>query len=290
MKTVKLLIIAVVAVAAIIGISQLLNSGGGGTDVIPPSGDRSIFNEISQSIEQLEKSVWNKDLYSKTYRPIADRIKANRNNKNISESEERTLADKAELACIDILIKGVAAEISTCNQETMKQLKRELDEFADIGTHDGVAGFKQTVRNMTDYKETQDFIYSLYALKTKKADLETKFPDAKYYHTRAEALKENSFVTRCSRLQTSLDNADKELCEAHYLFLAKKTDLFIRSDFSALSSTEEVNKKFDGIENEFSDFLSFAKYPFYPSASKKKIDSAMKKLEDRKKEVIATLK
>jgi hypothetical protein len=171
----------------------------------------------------------------------------------------------------------------------MKQLKQELDGFANMGTHTGIAGFLQTVQNMNEYEKTQNFVYSVDALKNKKADLDTKFPDVTYYHNQAETLKENAFVIRCTIIQTSLDNVDKDLCEAHALFLERKTDLFIASDFSGLSDESKVNEKFESILREFTEFLN--KYTFYPSALKRrKADPSVKKLEVKKQEIINSLK
>jgi hypothetical protein len=280
------MIIAAVAIAAVIAISQLSKDRDGSDTAVEERTGASTFNDISATIEKLEKTSWNKDLYSKTYIPIINRIKANCQNGNIRESEARTLSDKAELASIVILIQAVAAEISACEPKTMNQLKRELDEFVNMGTHNGVSGFMQTVENMKEYEKTQKFIYTVYDLRNKQADLETKFPNAAYYHNQAKTLKENNFVAKCSRIAGSLDKVDEELCEAHYLFLDKKTDLFIASDFSDLNSKEEVNKRFASIESEVSEeFLK--KYSFYPYAAKKgKADSLLSKLENGKNKII----
>jgi hypothetical protein len=290
MKTLKLMIIAAVIVAAIIGISQLLNrnDNGSGTEVDSGNGV-SRFNDISKTIEEMEKVAWNKELYAKTYTSIVNRIKANRQNNNLRESEAQTLSDKAELAYINILIKAVSTEIVSCKTETMKQLKQELEEFVKMGTHDGIANFKQTVQNMKDYETAQNFVYSVYALRNKQADPETKFPDASSYHNRAETLGKNDFVAQCSRLVTSLSNVDKELYEAHAIFLDKKTDLFIASGFSDLKTKTDVDNKFKSIEAEIDVFLN--NYSFYPyNLKKKKADSLLLKIEDRKKDVLANLK
>jgi hypothetical protein len=289
MKIVKLLVIAAVIVAIVVGISQLLkNCGADNGDNPVINGGPSTFNEISQSIEELKESTWNKDLYKKgKYGAIVRRIQSNREHGNISESEAKTLSDGVELAYVKILIKQIEQEIETCNPGTMSQLKEELDEFAKMGMHDGVDKFKQTVQNMNDYQTVQAFINSVAALKNKKVDnMDTKFPDIAYYINRVEELKENDFVARCTRLRTSLDDIDRLLCEAHRLFLDRKTDLFLQSDFSGLKSKEEVNKKFDNIQTEV---MALFDNVIYPDSRRKSADALMLKLEERKNAIINAL-
>ncbi|MDR0384936.1 MAG: hypothetical protein LBH60_02525 [Prevotellaceae bacterium] len=288
MKTIKLLIIAVVAVAAVTGISQLLKNGNSNDDSGNGTTGVSRFKDLAQTIDKLEKSVWEKDLYVKVYSQIVARIESNRTNNNIVESEAKTLSNSVELAYIDILLKGIEAEISSCNRETMKQLKQELEEFWNMGTHQSAPNFEQTVQNMRDYEKTQKFINEVSALRYKKVDSTTKFisgAKATYYHNQAETLKENSFVTGCQRILNSLDNTDKDLCEAHLKFLEEKTELFLKSDFSALNSKSAVNVKFKSIETEFSDFQDRKQYEFYPYKSKQKTDSTLAKLESKKEEL-----
>jgi coenzyme F420-reducing hydrogenase alpha subunit len=284
MKTVKLFIIAAVTVAAIIGLWQLL---GNSDDVVIDKGEskETTFQNISRSIEEMGKSKWNKDLYSKKYKSITARIQNNRTNRNLGGSDEaNTLSDKVEMTYINILIEGITTHISDCDHKTMEQLKQELNGFATEKNY-GMDGFTQAVENMKAYSETNEFVNNVSNLRyTEVNNLNKKFPDAKYYLNKAETLKGNSFVIRCERIRKTLDNINEELCEAHCIFLEKKTNLFLSDSagFVGLDSIE-INKKFESIYDEFSDFR---KTSFYPYSVIKKADPSLRKLEAKKEELI----
>jgi hypothetical protein len=304
MKTIKLLIIAMIIVGTAIGISQLGKSGGGeppigtsGTvDSInsrksggKPGGDETgtAYNEISAEIKQIEQSGWNKELYEKKYIPVANRIKACMGHEIIDANEAQTLSDNVEIVYIGILIKAVEDEIADCKPENMKQLKLDLDKFAGMGRHNGISNFKETVQNMSDYMTTQNFVNEVSNLRNKTFDstANTKFPDTRRYHERADELRENIFVAQCSRLQASLVETDKRLCEAHHIFLDKKVGWFIKkeSDFDGINDENGLNEKFKSIEQEIDTFFGYSFYPY--TLKKNKYDLLIQKLETKKNNI-----
>ena len=278
MKSVKLLLVAIVIIGAIIVASKLL---GGNED---PSIQKEVsenrgINEIRKLINDGEDATWSVSLKANYYNNIEMKINTYRNNPEMTADIAQNLKRSLDITYMNILAQFVESTIPNC--DLSKQLTEEINEFYKIDNeHNGIKRAHQSVQ---DYN-------SAYSVMKSASDLKETISE-KFYgeniHNRAQQLKQIELINKCKRIKDGLQKVDEDLAIAHIRFLERQTEIFKTADYSDIKDKRSLLDKFKPI---FDSFDSFEKIVYYPSTQKsqeKNIRNDMEKfLDDTEKKVL----
>jgi hypothetical protein len=241
MKAIKLLLIAVIAIAAIIGISKLLgliSDSGSGFD--PAHNERegvsTLYKHYEEKITGLKSRNWNKQLnveYQSAKNGILREIE--------DKLESKALTGKLDDVYLTILYEGAKQVFKECKSDEITQIQNEVKEWKQL--YSGDERLDKPSTWLQQYDSARKVVYEVDAMPNKAQSLNDKFNHIDALNLNVEAtewrdLKLPEEVKKCQRLMNRLERRSitSNLNERHYAFITSLVDLYTNHDFTGESA------------------------------------------------------
>jgi hypothetical protein len=267
MKAVKLLLIAVIAIAAIIGISKLIGLKSDSESLIDNDTDSkgkvsTLYSDFENDIADLKNQNWNKELYAK-YNSIEDGILRELKDK---EEGKKTLVGKLDDVYINILYTGTKNVFNECKSDEIKKIQEEVYKWKQAYPDD--TNLKLASEWLDYYNSSMQVIIKAGLVSDKASSLTDKFDDKNAKDINIDAkeclitLEANVLfpMRNCNRLMNGLQHSSiaAKLNERHYAFIVSLVNLFISKDFTdeAKNMTQDEFRR----QYEAPVLLEIAKY------------------------------
>jgi len=247
MKTIKLLLIAIVVIAAIVGISALLKKCGGGITLSEAQVDKK-YTQLSEAVE-LKDKTWSDSSWTKEYKRVKDEIELFRQYAKIRSGDAKILGNKLDESYKLILEKGATAAIKNCQSQVFAQLQNEMDSL-------GGERFKSLYTSVKNYRESLSIVSKATSLRDRPIENEYPLAEANSCLNRAGELRKDTLIMQCATIQDRLNlwKLNQILSDSHYEFLSKKVSNFLNTDFGNAATKYDVMKTANPILNEIKEY------------------------------------
>ena len=269
MKAFKLLLIAILLIAAIIGVSKLL--GGSDPDISQRENrENKLMNEIIKLIKDGEKSNWDVDLKVNYYNDIVNKINTYQksNSDMITPSMANDLKRSLDLTYMDILSRFINTTIPKC--ELNRNFIDEVNSFYNINKEH--KDIKESYQSIQDYNAAYSVMKNASDLKEKISDTF----DGDNIHKRADQLKKIELINQCKRIKDGLQNVDTDLANAHLRFLERQSEIYKNDDYSEIKDLKSLRDKLKPL---FDNIDAFEKITYYPQNIKSQVKTLKSDME-----------
>jgi uncharacterized UPF0160 family protein len=239
MKAVKILLVAIMIVAGIIGISAVVKKYGN-KNVLSDAQKKEYYSILMRKITELKGKTWSVNSWEKDYKQVKNEIDQYLEYGHIRIPESTNFQESLNEEYKLILEAGAESAIKACRSDAFEKLETEMDYFLKNGS----TRFKRLNTSVKNYRSAMR-IPSI-AQSLTESPIEKPYPiiEAADCLDKATALRNDTLIMQCATIRDrlNLEKLKQILSDSHYEYLSKIVKGFLETEFETKQNAMEVAK------------------------------------------------